>query len=1333
MKKILFENGQKVSEAKVTIDEVDYAVTPAVWQGNTPISAYNLNRLQDNLEDEINTVVETQEVEETEITDAADVNGKIDVSGNTIQETIEGEEGTTVEGESIEVTDVDNTKVEILDVSGNSTQETRSGKNLAKILDGSYTFGSVPFTVEKGIIKATGTISGNYTFSSFQTQSKGAIFSVEVTGYTDFAGNNSVIILQQSDDNTNFTTKSEISLASTATAKEKNVTLDSSKYYRIRWYCGGNVFTNATIKVQLEYGTEKTSFEQYGVSPSPDYPSEIHNVGDNVNLYNGSQNRNITSQTVITDINITEINNLTFSADFTNNTNIGGAVYFDDGAGNRIITLNILNDQKIELSANTSNYTRVRVVVSGNSSGYNFDFNNIKLEEGTQATPYSPYNCGNTNIEVSNANIFNKETMAFTRRVMQDDESVINTSNPYVATSGRISLKAGTYSVYAKDLVSWSAYIQVYKNGTRVYQEPIGGNAKGHVFTLDDDYDVHLQLNSVAGSGVNIDSYLPTINDRAILLKGNIITEPDYIEHQSQLITFPFTEGQRMYLGDYLASDGIHHVRKQVVFDGSSDEGWETGNSTGGNYSFLRSDTSVAFNTTNSIIVISNYFKGNTPSDIIDNGMIGICSRRGTGQGIYIRVPNSVATTVSEFKTWLSNNPVTIEYKLAEEVIEAYTTEQQEAYNQLTKTLELYEGINYVYSIDETSPKLKLTYNKVYASPSPDDPSEIHNVGENVNLLPYPYSETTKTRNGITYTDNGDGSITINGTATSQSYFDFYVVSTNTMLLTDRSKTYSILKGITNNNLEIRALEWYSGSWHVASYSSSNYGTLYNINENAVGQIFRVVISSGVTINNITIYPMIVEGNYTTIAYPYSPYNCSNVNIKVSNKNLLDIINLTSSTKNGVTLTKNNDGTIILNGTVSGGDANFDFAIPNIVATSSYKLQIYHISGSFTNNYVSSYIATNSTFSTYKLSTTPSDIGNSNTSLNATTYTYMRIKVSNGVICNNLVIGIQVVADATSIYTPHQSQLITFPLAENQRLYLGDYLASDGIHHVREQIIYNGGQDENWILGSYPETGTTQFTISKPTNIQALSYCSHFSTSKKVNGMALGSALNFYVSTDTGLTTVSAWKTWLQSNPVTVQYELAEEIIEPYTEEQEEAYYNLQHTLMYKDYTKIECIDEIKCKFKVEYYFDNTLNNTYAKRLDEATKAKDDILRLVFPIGSTYITQTDVNPNTILGFGIWERIKGKVLVGLDENDTDFDTIGQTGGEKEHTLTIEEMPSHSHSIGKPVSTNSGSASWLLLDTNKAEYDTQYTQSTGGDQAHNILQPYEVVGYMWIRRS
>ena len=133
-------------------------------------------------------------------------------------------------------------------------------------------------------------------------------------------------------------------------------------------------------------------------------------------------------------------------------------------------------------------------------------------------------------------------------------------------------------------------------------------------------------------------------------------------------------------------------------------------------------------------------------------------------------------------------------------------------------------------------------------------------------------------------------------------------------------------------------------------------------------------------------------------------------------------------------------------------------------------------------------------------------------------------------------------------------------------------------------------------------------------------------------------------------------------------------------------------------------------------------------------------MKLVFPIGSTYITQEETNPSTILNFGTWERVKGKVLVGLDEDDTAFNIIGKTGGEKTHTLTVSEIPVHKHNLKTFTSSpSSGTGHFQLLKEEGwasspiHEINGAETTSVGGDQSHNNLQPYQVVGYMWIRTA
>ena len=141
-----------------------------------------------------------------------------------------------------------------------------------------------------------------------------------------------------------------------------------------------------------------------------------------------------------------------------------------------------------------------------------------------------------------------------------------------------------------------------------------------------------------------------------------------------------------------------------------------------------------------------------------------------------------------------------------------------------------------------------------------------------------------------------------------------------------------------------------------------------------------------------------------------------------------------------------------------------------------------------------------------------------------------------------------------------------------------------------------------------------------------------------------------------------------------------------------------------------------------------------AERMKHIEDGIEDLYNAIFPVGQIVIKGDNEDYSNWLGF-TWERTAvGKVLVGIDSTDTDFNTIGKTSGEKTHTLTIDEMPKHRHT---QISANSGSSgltgttyTGLGWSTGNNESLNTAMQNTGGSQPHNNLQPYQVVAY-WKR--
>lgn len=131
-------------------------------------------------------------------------------------------------------------------------------------------------------------------------------------------------------------------------------------------------------------------------------------------------------------------------------------------------------------------------------------------------------------------------------------------------------------------------------------------------------------------------------------------------------------------------------------------------------------------------------------------------------------------------------------------------------------------------------------------------------------------------------------------------------------------------------------------------------------------------------------------------------------------------------------------------------------------------------------------------------------------------------------------------------------------------------------------------------------------------------------------------------------------------------------------------------------------------------------------------------LQSIYHVGKILMTTENINPATYLGFGEWQLWgSGRVPVGVNTSDNDFNTSGKTGGAKTVTLNVNQIPSHNHRAPSYNTANyngDGSASrrYPVSESDVGAKATWYTSSTGGGQPHNNLQPY-ITCYMWKRTS
>lgn len=377
-----------------------------------------------------------------------------------------------------------------------------------------------------------------------------------------------------------------------------------------------------------------------------------------------------------------------------------------------------------------------------------------------------------------------------------------------------------------------------------------------------------------------------------------------------------------------------------------------------------------------------------------------------------------------------------------------------------------------------------------------------------------------------------------------------------------------------------------------------------------------------------------------------------------SGKNFLENTGV-SNTSNGVTFTINDDKTILVDGN-NDGTANSSFIINNY----SLKAGTYILNGCPSGGSSTTYRLAIQKTSDWSILGLDTGSGSEQFTIDEATNIQVAIFIQKGQTISNLLfkpmIRLSSIIDDTyeqygASPSPHylspieniegnielkatngleetdenyQEQVATFPLGE-EKLMEGSYLVDDGIHHRRGQYKftgnetgwnYNSAQNAFWISNSQ---------ISNCKNQAHAKLCNYFPYSSssfyvaEINTLCENSNSTipmfiFKVSTDVA-NSLKTWKTWLQNHNLIVEYELAEEEIVAYTEEQQEAWNNIKNLTLFEGVNHISS----DANMVLKYYPLEAVGLKFVLRIDienkqETTKLIDTTLPEVTDYNKVY-------------------------------------------------------------------------------------------------------------------
>lgn len=1068
------------------------------------------------------------------------------LNGYTRQE-IREESKSTVTGTEVTVNDTYVNNQTEFTIDGNRYQETTEGYNLYNIDealndvlkkndDNSYTFTrtssrfakavniSIPANTDFVIDYSNMKVNGNY---------EGPILSA-VIKYTDDTDNTSILYSTEED---------------RRQVRRYSKDIKSIQLYLESSLPEGTGITFSDFMIYLGSNLSKT-YEPYtgGMpSPNPDYIQKITSVGEYDNLFDKN---NIISGSYVSDGKGTFVSNSTSKR--TDYIEIQASSYYyiysDKLSGNwgawydkdknfiSGITLGGKNEGTVNSPANAK-YIAFTISYQGNLT----DYSKIKINETAIKIKHSGKNLFNFN-GVTNPSIATYESGIAT---LTWDRGY----NVYFLSNSRQKLT---------DIDSKKTYTVIFKHkGNSIKMFNYATSQYGVSTKDDNEYAEYkfiitgvdfIELNAIriATSGT---AYIKEI----MLYEGT--DEASYEPYHEPIITPINLQGNVLSkAGDVkdilkIRKNGRVTITKtigKVILDGTE-------------------KLSLSGATTDEILVValdisgaedgygySNYF---VYSSTVKQNSITVYNN---GKSLRFCVNKNEFFNLEAFKAWVKSkydegNPVLVYYKLATPQIITLPS---------ISPIELWQGTNIFSLVTNLDTEIELEYNYLPKSPSPEAPSEIKNMGDNINIF---NKNATMYSNGIVKEELETG-VRIKQTIAGTSKYGWIELGKSELL----GKTITIQAKKAHSAENKPGIKFYYGNetsathtvtpWSLDSLNTLTF-TLPSSYPDECDRLFLILYSNTNGTGNAGDYvdytdlKIAVKNSIT----PYSNYNCGSTKIKSQNTNLVDLEELMKISSeyqkidNGYIFSANN--VMYLTGmtldTPIALPASMSYTIKNGTGT-NFRFKFVYDNGSVSifKNYVSGTEA----------NVTKDIVINNITKSGASKIVKICIDFTTA---GTFTLTNFMINEGTTVkpYIKHQESYKV--LEFNKLLYQNCYLAEDGIHYTKKQIqldgITYGLRVESVTLSNTSNLYYCVIEIPKYPGVAGINnmYSTHFTP---YNGVKVGSCYitNYgkyivIVLTDQTLKTKDAVNMWLNGlyankTPVTIEYELAKEIIEPYTD-----------------------------------------------------------------------------------------------------------------------------------------------------------------------------------------